>query len=551
MSKSVRPAIDLFAGCGGLSLGAEQAGFDVRLAVEISDMAAQTHFRNFHLRSEPTVDRDDARWKQHLASPLAEQVAAGLVVRSVTQIVQALRHGDPDAPELDDDERAERDRILGELPAAREALAPFQGVDLIAGGPPCQGFSMAGRRLADDPRNKLPAKFLEVVEVLHPKSVLVENVIGISRAFLKYGSGRTSAFDRLRQELEGLAVRKRLPEDPDAPDGLDGYVVQPVEVNAKHFGVAQSRPRMMLLALRFDVAHHLGVKSTGGVWSSEDEFQRGSPTSYERSFNTLVPPLGPPYRDGGSGPVDELLAVVEVLGDLDRSGYTTATAGDSYYDDHPLAAWLRRVRPAGVGERPLTCHQERRHRPHTEDRFAVYRYFRDVGVDPAPFMRLGRAAQEDPVARTELVRLVARAEGLGPNVPAVEVTDERRLGEHAGGRDQGLVDTLVRLGTKKHSQRALVADEPAPTIVTIPDDHVHPHENRLLTVRELARIQSFPDWFEFRSKVTTGGQNRRKEVPQYSQVGNAVPPVMAWAVLDHVRALLDKHDHLSGRRTSE
>ena len=66
--------------------------------------------------------------------------------------------------------------------------------------------------------------------------------------------------------------------------------------------------------------------------------------------------------------------------------------------------------------------------------------------------------------------------------------------------------------------------------MTLPDDYIHPKEPRIMTVRELARIQSFPDWFEFRSKETTGSHRRREEVPQYSQVGNAVPPLMAEAI---------------------
>ena len=80
------------------------------------------------------------------------------------------------------------------------------------------------------------------------------------------------------------------------------------------------------------------------------------------------------------------------------------------------------------------------------------------------------------------------------------------------------------------SQRVVKGDEPAPTVVTLPDDYVHPSENRIMTVRELARLQSFPDWFEFRSKETTGSHRRRVEVPQYTQVGNAVPPLMAQAI---------------------
>src|SRR5690606_7713111 len=88
------------------------------------------------------------------------------------------------------------------------------------------------------------------------------------------------------------------------------------------------------------------------------------------------------------------------------------------------------------------------------------------------------------------------------------------------------------LASKKHSQRALKETEPAPAQLTIPDDLCHYKKGHLrtLTVREMARFQSFPDWYEFRSKVTTGGVNRKFEVPQYTQVGNAVPPLLAKAL---------------------
>ena len=86
--------------------------------------------------------------------------------------------------------------------------------------------------------------------------------------------------------------------------------------------------------------------------------------------------------------------------------------------------------------------------------------------------------------------------------------------------------------TKKQTQRALNESLPAPAALSIPDDACHYDLNylRTLTVREMARIQSFPDSFVFRSKVTTGGQMRRFEVPQYTQVGNAVPPLLGHAL---------------------
>ena len=73
-------------------------------------------------------------------------------------------------------------------------------------------------------------------------------------------------------------------------------------------------------------------------------------------------------------------------------------------------------------------------------------------------------------------------------------------------------------------------------MTTLPDDMIHYAEPRILTVREMARLQSFPDWFQFKGKYTTGGDRRTKECPRYTQVGNAVPPLLAEAI---GRALLD------------
>ena len=103
-----------------------------------------------------------------------------------------------------------------------------------------------------------------------------------------------------------------------------------------------------------------------------------------------------------------------------------------------------------------------------------------------------------------------------------------------------LVDYLGQLRTKKHTQRALLRNKPAPAALSIPDDacHYDPQQQRTLSVREMARFQSFPDTFVFRSKVTTGGKMRRFEVPQYTQVGNAVPPLLGRALGEVVSNIL-------------
>ena len=85
----------------------------------------------------------------------------------------------------------------------------------------------------------------------------------------------------------------------------------------------------------------------------------------------------------------------------------------------------------------------------------------------------------------------------------------------------------VKWGIHQRGLTILDKQSIAPTITNMPDDYLHYQEPRIMTVRECARIQSFPDWYEFKSKYTTGGQMRKKEVPRYSQVGNAIPPLFA------------------------
>jgi DNA (cytosine-5)-methyltransferase 1 len=82
-----------------------------------------------------------------------------------------------------------------------------------------------------------------------------------------------------------------------------------------------------------------------------------------------------------------------------------------------------------------------------------------------------------------------------------------------------------RYNIKKHTVIPLNGDAKSPTITTLPDDYIHYDEPRILTVREYARIQSFPDWYLFKGKYTTGGIRRTQEVPRYTQIGNAIPPL--------------------------
>ncbi|GGF33384.1 cytosine-specific methyltransferase [Youhaiella tibetensis] len=176
----MRPiAIDLFAGAGGMSLGFEQAGFDVVAAVEIDPIHASTHQFNF---------------------PETATLARSVIGLSGQEIRQQANIGDAD-------------------------------VDVVFGGAPCQGFSLIGQRQLDDPRNRLVKEFVRIVVELGAKHAVFENVKGLT-----------------------VGQHKRLLEELIQEFRANGYsVTLPWKVlNAKHFGVPQSRERLFLLASRSD-----------------------------------------------------------------------------------------------------------------------------------------------------------------------------------------------------------------------------------------------------------------------------------------------------------
>ena len=90
------------------------------------------------------------------------------------------------------------------------------------------------------------------------------------------------------------------------------------------------------------------------------------------------------------------------------------------------------------------------------------------------------------------------------------------------------------MDTKKRNYTVTDPDSQSTTITTMPDDFIHYDANRSLTVREMARLQSFDDSFVFQGKRATGGEKRKSETPQFTQVGNAVPPLMARAIATEI-----------------
>lgn len=391
--------IDLFAGCGGLSLGLKKAGWLGVFAIEKSPDAFLTLQHN-------------------------------LINKSVVN------------PFLWPEWLPQKAMTTSELLANySNHLKNLQGsVDLIAGGPPCQGFSFAGRRNPNDPRNKLTEEYIQIVELVKPKYLILENVKGFKAAFKHAGTGKEKVYaEVVKEKLESI-----------------GYTVFHNMCNASDFGVPQPRPRFIMMAFRNDCA------------------------TAEEPFEKLAKFL-PGYKSEKGLKRDKYTSLKEAISDLEIARNELIDSVDT-----------KGFKQIGYTKKKLSNYQ---------------RLMRsDCGNKSVPnSLRIARHKPETARKFKKILNGYPKGKSLTK-------------------------DELLALGTKKQCFTPLHPDQLSRTITTLPDDLLHYSEPRILTVRENARIQSFPDWFEFMGKYTTGGPRRKEECPRYTQVGNAVPPLMAEAL---------------------
>lgn len=484
---SNRKFVDLFAGAGGLSLGLRVAGFASALAVEASPQAAETYFRNF-------VDPRESEWQRHQAESLEAQIRRGLGVSKVETVLQQ-----------------------------DDLMTLLRDVDLVAGGPPCQGFSLAGLRNPEDQRNSLPYQFLRFVSLLNPKLVLIENVKGIAAGF--------RGAPRRHSVLSDLATALMT-------TGAHGYITQVLLVDASHFDVPQRRPRVLVAALRSDLAR------TYAGTSDRDELQLA-----------LTVPLWNSARPSAANaeallaPVGQMSTLARTAGsaldDLDDSGYRLPL---SEYTNRIATA--RELRSGGRLASPLVGplsapdppnHALRRHSARVTARFRFHQALAQQDGTSDVFRFPGIDVTEDPDAALA----VARDRVSHMRLPLRDRDDRPLTDEHGqpiGSDPDLLADALVRLASLKHSQQVIRPERPAPTVMSLPDDFIHYSSPRTLTVREMARLQGFPDRFVFHGRETTGSHRRKTEVPQYTQVGNAVPPRLAAVIGEHLLRVLEGAD---------
>jgi DNA (cytosine-5)-methyltransferase 1 len=590
--------IELFAGCGGMSLGLTAAGFRLVLANELSPMAAETFAFNIlgvtfaegefspseKLRAR-YVTGDSVRWlnSRHEGRESVRDRLRENPNEATARFEEMDELLDVSNPRLLVGSLVDLNRWLADPKdsgsGTRKRLRELR-IDLVSGGPPCQSFSLAGLRDRDNPRNRLPMEFAEFVDHCRPRLVLLENVSGILLPFKDKQTGE--------RYVAALEVAK-------AFAGKD-YLPICLHINAASFGVAQSRPRFVMFAVNAEV---LGLQrrearerqtapdtqsDAGGMYGEVkklfppregkgvtsaalesaikfwEDVQLGKDVTLESILQIQEEKKPKLLADFSSGDVDaadplswlkssavaaqsagvRLRTVKQAIDDL-RGDSPSARDPSCLSDDlklPPPAHWAGSS-ATEIRHLKVANHQPRRNGPKVRARFRLYKAIRDVDV-PAD-RRLLEASLRDPERRESIL---CKLEKRRPKIWR-ELADTRLLtstGEEITSNVEQTVRSLfAELATRKQVQMALTADQPAPAALSIPDDACHYHDevDRTLTVREMARIQSFPDWFEFRNKVTTGGSSRRYEVPQYTQVGNAVPPLMARGLGQVAKALLD------------
>jgi DNA (cytosine-5)-methyltransferase 1 len=397
--------IDLFAGGGGLSLGLMLAGWNGLFAVEHDSLAFST--LKFNLLGNEGACPYKYDWPSWLEREPIE----------ISHFIE--KH--------------------------RKDLAGLKGkFDLLAGGPPCQGFSLAGKRKSNDPRNRLFKHYVALVELLRPPFLLLENVKGISVAFRK----------KAKSGQQNKRPRKPFSEHIKKSLQNAGYEVFTRLIRAVEVGVPQFRPRYILLAIRRDLL------------KSHPNFDPFADFDKRRKA----------FLEAKGLDVKRAITVRQAISDLETKGRQLIDCVDSagckqIEYSHPRTNYQRLLHDGLNGTAPNSLRLAN-HRDQTRKRFR---------------------------------QIIATCRH------GIQLSENDRK----------------RFGLKKHCTVPLDGDQPSHTLTTLPDDLLHYSEPRILTVREYARLQSIPDWYEFKGKYATGGNKRLRECPRYTQAGNAVPPFLA------------------------
>jgi DNA (cytosine-5)-methyltransferase 1 len=541
MNKKKYGYIELFAGCGGLSLGLKAAGFNLILANELSPLAAETFSYNFFnenlddLAEKGKCPKNTLWLKSNYSS---------------NQLIQRLKENPKEAikgriSDFYNDVNLENKLIVGDIRILikQHAFRNLSGkIDLLAGGPPCQSFSIAGRREKKNKRNQLSWFFAEAAGILKPRIILLENVSGILRPF----------YSNNRKWYAWFEVAKIF--------AMKGYVPICLHVNAKYFSVPQNRPRFIMVGFRKDVLDVFIQKShidavfleilnnSQRFYNEVNEFKMRLQRigEIDTAFLKIID-----LSNNGNQLIKKyfdklhinfnnfhLVSTEEAIDDIKnkKDKYVFKTVDNMSNYAKVLLKEFGNVVDSSI---ILTNHERRKHSNIVKSRFRLLQLIEYGGTEKTKYSKMLKIALQKSIINVQLLdyflgkKLYINSNSSSDKWTLETVTNKERIKE-----------LLKLLKTRKYSQKALEPDNQAPTQLTIPDDICHYDVNHLrtLTVREIARIQTFPDWFKFRGKATTGGMKRCLEVPQYTQVGNAVPPLMAKFIGESIRQFLEKVD---------
>jgi len=522
--------IELFSGCGGLSLGLEQSGFELTMANELSPMAAESFAYNFFNENIEELARTEKKTKNTY-----------WLNSNFTELKPRLRENPFTFPAFDEKGTSEIPKDISKLKGKliigsivelnrlldsnedlvkqlRTSFGSKRGLDLVSGGPPCQSFSMAGLRKLDCDKNTLPWEFAKFVQHTQPKIAMLENVTGILRAFKDEDGKSFHAWYEVAKVFASI-----------------GYIPVCLHVNAKLSGIAQNRPRFIMIAVRFDhynlIANNFDIKSADAkIFAPSLEFYHlVKESGSELAFGHLN------YFDATKPNHHKLFENSFLSTLVNGKKVTVRDALDDLKKNHPsepseFVKTLNATFESLPQRNSLSNHEFRANGEVVQRRFRLYQVLQTINdrkITTAVFTVLKGNASELPDNVWSVCEKYDYLQVDGELLP-FETKEQ-------------FIDYLQAHPTKKQTQKALIAGAQAPAALSIPDDacHYDEHELRVLTVREMARIQSFPDNFVFRSKVTTGGQMRKFEVPQYTQVGNAVPPLLGLALGKTIKRLLE------------
>ena len=435
-------AIDLFCGAGGCSEGLIQAGFHILFSSDISDMVEVTYR---HRHEQLGLIQGENTWFERAD------------IRNLTG--------------------ADIEKYISQLTIFKGKDIPE--IDLMIGGPSCQGFSRAGRRDKSDPRNMLFGEYVRVISEVRPKYIVLENVEGfvdmqfmgyIGITGIEYPNGSVTPHI-LRSELNEI-----------------GYnTLEPRILNAADYGVPQRRNRIIFIGYR-----------------------RG---------------LTPPQYPEPTVPPDKYLTLQDAIGDLivDEGTRKRVSKKLTQYQIDSIDG-----RTPDINGNPLKAKKQTNTELSKQTEIVIERFsLFDEGETGANLKKRILEKGIDISGKKALITLCAEKFNM-THEEVIELFKSKKATPEQ-------VEVLL---TKKNIRQRWASNQPSATIVTIADDYISPWEPRTFSVREMARCQSFDDSFEFLGKQTTGGLRRRVEVPQYTQVGNAVPPLLAKAVALEIKKVL-------------